>query len=368
VEVRLASKLGTPLQYLAGFYYLRTRPGAALTPQTATTNEGGTLVYDIQELPGSTIAGFGQVTYSLTPRFRMTGGLRVSNDKISESNSYTLDGAAGTASTFHQSQTSVQYKGGVEYDVAPRSLFYADVATGFKQGGISPTFPSIPFKPEHLTSFEAGLKNRFFDNRLQINLAAFYYLYRNYQFQVFETLQIGTQDATANFPVIGNAGKSHIGGAEAEVDYLPWRNGHLHGSLTYLDAKYGTVVLPNSPFANQGLYDLKGHQIQNAPHWAANVGFDQDFDVGPGKITASVNTHLTTGYYVTPEQYLPGARQGGFTRTDLFLRYVAPKDRWTIGGFLKNAEGKAQTTYVFPLYRRFVTAPRTFGLTAGVTF
>jgi len=366
VEVRLASNGGGPFKYLLGFYYLKTDGGAPLNAQTITTNNGDTGSFDQQILPGSTIAGFGQLTYALTDRLRLTGGLRVSRDKNAQEYEVVVAGTSTGVQTYSSSQSSTQYKLGMEYDVADRSMLYAHVATGFKQGGIAATVPPISFKPEHLTSFEVGIKNRFWDNRVQLNLAAFHYHYKNYQFSVFQELPVGTSGATANFPVIKNAGSTDIQGAEMELDAAPWALGRIKASLTWLDAKYGDAVLPNSPFVNQGDFQLDGLRIQNAPKWAANIGVEQGVDLMDGVLTFGVNTHLSTGYHVSPEQYLPGAYQKGYSRTDLSVRYE--RGPWSLGAVLRNVEDKAQTTYVFPAYRRFVTAPRTFMVTAGLNF
>ena len=366
VETRLISQGDSALKYILGLYYLRSDGGAPLGAQTITSVTGTTGSFNQAILPGRTIAGYGQLTYSLTPTLRITGGLRVSNDHNAQRYSVSF----GTVDTgevqFTTSQSSTQYKLGVEYDLAPQSLLYAHVATGFKQGGISATVPPIPFSPEHLTAFEIGAKNRFLDNRVQLNLAAFHYRYKDYQFQTFQTLDIGTTGQTGSFPVVGNAGPTNINGGEVELDALPWKLGHVRASLTALEAKDGSASLPHKPFVNQGEFQLAGKQIQNAPKWAGTFGIDQGFDLGAGILTAGVTTHLSTGYYTTPEQYMPGAWQGGYSRTDASLRYEAGK--WTVSAVVKNIENKAQTSYVFPAYRRFVTDPRTVVVSVGVEF
>jgi len=366
VETRLISQGSSALKYILGLYYLRSDGGAPLATQTITSDTGVTGSFDQAYLPGRTVAGFGQLTYSLTPALRLTGGLRVSNDHNAQQYSVSFGEVDTGAVKFTTSQSSTQYKVGVEYDLAPQSLLYAHVATGFKQGGISATVPPIPFSPEHLTAFEVGAKNRFLDSRVQLNLAAFHYRYKNYQFQTFQTLDIGTTGQTGSFPVVGNAGPTNINGGEVELDALPWKLGHVRATLTALDAKYGSAILPNNPFVNQGDYQLAGKQIQNAPKWAGTLGIDQGIDLGAGVLTAGVITHLSSGYFTTPEQYMPGAWQGGFSRTDASLRYEAGK--WSISAVVKNIENKAQTSYVFPAYRRFVTDPRTVVVSAGVEF
>ena len=64
-------------------------------------------------------------------------------------------------------------------------MTYAQVSTGYKGGGVSPRpyFPSqaIPYSPETLTAYEAGVKSQWLDRRLSLNLAGFINKYKDFQ-------------------------------------------------------------------------------------------------------------------------------------------------------------------------------------------
>ena len=369
-EARLASneKEGSKLSYLVGLYYLNSDGGSDALETSSISSSGQMLTAANTIVPSNTLAGFGQLTYSLTDKFRLTGGVRLSQDKNGQDYTLSIDGATGEKVEFTQDVTNFQYKLGLEYDLKEQSLLYGHVSTGFKQGGISPTYPPTPFEPEELFAIELGSKNRILNNKLLINLSIFNYKYKNYQFSSFQTLPVGNQDAMADFIVIGNASSSNIFGLELETEAILWKGGRLTASITTLDAVYGDAVLPNNPFVNQGDFNLKGRQIQNAPEWTGNIGFNQGFEIGPGAITFDIHTHLSTSYYTTPEQYLPGAYQDNYTRSGLSLGFIAKKQKWSVKAWLENLENKAQTTYVFPVYRRLVTSPRTFGVNAEFNF
>ena len=69
--------------------------------------------------------------------------------------------------------------------MTPSKLLYFTASTGFKSGGLN-NVPAaaasiVHYAPEFITEEEIGSKNRFFENRLQVNVAAFNYSYRNYQ-------------------------------------------------------------------------------------------------------------------------------------------------------------------------------------------
>ncbi len=62
------------------------------------------------------------------------------------------------------------------------------VSRGFKPGGSNlsqtPALVPVVFQPEHVTAYEVGSKNRFADDRVQLNLATYYYQYENLQLQL----------------------------------------------------------------------------------------------------------------------------------------------------------------------------------------
>jgi iron complex outermembrane receptor protein len=66
----------------------------------------------------------------------------------------------------------------------------------------------LTYKPEHVWAYEVGSKNRFAGGRVTLNTAAFFYDYRNMQYQ--EEDPIPYQGGVSNVP------KTHIWGAEAE--------------------------------------------------------------------------------------------------------------------------------------------------------
>jgi iron complex outermembrane recepter protein len=374
IEARLASKVDKKLKYLVGLYYLKSgpTPGYESISNTAASLLGDPISTNNIVKPNATVAVFAQTTYPLSKTVRLTTGLRFSTDKNAQAYSVVVDGKSAGSADFTQSVSKFQYKVGFEFDLAKNSMAYAHVATGFKQGGISPTIPVSVFDPETLTSYEIGTKNRFLNNKLQLNLSAFFYNYTGYQYSSFQTLPVGNlknkdgSAITSTFSVISNAGNTKIKGLEFDAEFIPWKNGNVTFSATLLDAKYGKALLPNSPFVNQGDFKLDGKVVQNSPKSVLNIGLTQDAYAGKGKLSFNINTKVSEGFYTTPEQYMPGAWQAAFHRTNANVNYSIKK--LTFGAFVNNLENAIQTTYVFPAYRKLVTSPRTFGLTAELRF
>src|SRR6201999_746272 len=103
-------------------------------------------------------AAYGQVTYSLLPDLRLTGGLRITEDsKGTEGGGYYYNNGApntlcnatnfifclvsGTAAertpnTADLKWKKLNYKVGIDYDLSDQNLLYATYGTGYKAGGI----------------------------------------------------------------------------------------------------------------------------------------------------------------------------------------------------------------------------------------
>jgi iron complex outermembrane recepter protein len=134
--------------------------------------------------------------------------------------------------------TKTTYRAGLDYQIADDNLLYASVSSGFRSGGFNsgqgPAALQPTFNPETVTAFEIGSKNRFLDNTLQINAAAFYNRYSGLQ----EQRQV-PQGATT-LSIIENSGKARAYGGELEMIWKPSRAFEIGGSVAYLNAKYTT--------------------------------------------------------------------------------------------------------------------------------
>jgi outer membrane receptor protein involved in Fe transport len=67
-------------------------------------------------------------------------------------------------------------------------MLYADFSTSYRAQGMT---ESEQPPPEKLKAYSLGAKNRFFNDRLQLNASAFYYDYENYPASVNVMAYIG---------------------------------------------------------------------------------------------------------------------------------------------------------------------------------
>lgn len=183
LEVRLASNGNNRLRYVLGgflfeedqnadnFFYQGRLSTTHFTPRLKTSSK----------------ALFGQLTFDVSDSFRLVGGARYTDERRSLLTRLATGAAPGPVEPplgapfpGQLNIDKVTWKAGVEWDAGPQSLIYANVSTGFKTGGFFVAAPpNNTFRPETLTAYTVGAKNRFLDNRLQLNLEAFYWDYRD---------------------------------------------------------------------------------------------------------------------------------------------------------------------------------------------
>jgi len=395
LELRLASPSSQPLQYVIGAYYLDTDMKARANGENAPRRN-----YSDQHtnLWGWTGAIFSQLSYGFTDAFRVTGGLRYTYEKKnSDSARYTLNNTVGPdpvipdlpvgapANLVRGSRdwNKVNWKTGVEFDAGPRNFLYANVGTGFKAGGFfyGPV-GSQTFEPERVTSYTIGSKNRFLDNKLQLNVEAFYSDYKDQQLSFVKLIGVSSTLVTEN------AGKSHSYGFELEGDLLATPTTRLGAQIQYLKAKYDsfsyqTLAAPPAtstckvtPGVPQVTVNCDEQPPLRAPMWTINGSIEQSIPLADGsKITAEVRGRYETEFQ-NDVSYVPETQGQPTARIDLSLSYVAPDDRWSIQGYVNNVTdvvtiASATMSNAYPNHQGVgvvLYAPRTFGVRGQVKF
>ncbi|GAB3283320.1 TonB-dependent receptor [Parahaliea aestuarii] len=116
---------------------------------------------------------------------------------------------------------------------------YAKISTGFKSGGFNGVAATnfafeTPFDPETMTTYELGLKSRLFEQRVQLNVSAFYNDYSDFQ--------AGRLGEDAISIVVVNAGDATMQGVELELLARPTRNLDLVLNYSFLDTDYDNFI------------------------------------------------------------------------------------------------------------------------------
>lgn len=373
LEARLSNDTTRLKWVLGGFLFDEKQanlPGKSVLIINQGINRQDTASLDLQT---RSYAAFGQATYSVTDRFRVTGGLRYTYERKKHVEQLINNGLpnqapppACVAGTFDPitpyaplfcrlvintdqrlSFKSVTFKAGAEFDVGPRSLLYGNISTGFKSGGFFSAPTPNTFRPEKLTSFEIGSKNRFFDNRLQLNLEGFYWKYRDHQ----ESF-IGPTSIPGFFTFLTtNAGKAESYGLDLDIVYRATPADDISFKTQYNKTKYNSFVLPyasgvfgppNTGCAvgpQNGLFqsiDCSGKPLVQAPKWSGTVAYSHTFDLGTaGTLVAGPDLQFASNSYLTPD-FLDLGRQKSYTLANFDLTYTSANRQFMISAYANN--------------------------------
>ncbi|SFK40029.1 iron complex outermembrane recepter protein [Caulobacter sp. UNC279MFTsu5.1] len=368
--------------------------------------------YIRSKLKTHSVAVFGQASWSLTDRLRATGGLRWTKDEkkqdsYAESRPFVGFTPAFTPIILTVPTTAVSdvtfkkatWKAGLDFDLAERSLLYASVATGYKSGVLFAASGQNWSQPEGLTAYTVGSKNRFLDNRLQLNVEGFYWDYKDQQIShLGAVLAASTPGGNIYAPLFKteNAGKATIYGAEAELLFQATANDLVSANLQYLHARYDelryqayspTGVAPavgcsatvtsltgTSPAARIYDVDCSGRPVVNAPKFVLNLGWEHTFPLANGaKVILGADTRLESARYLSVD-FLDAGHQGAYAMSNARLTYETAAGRWSFTGFVNNIENEVvfanslQSPAKAGVIYNQVRPPRTYGLRLSAKF
>lgn len=355
-EVRLASNdADDPLQWIAGFYYFWSDNFEDFGYSDSGYNDGPTEPFDhfIFLSHGNTktraYAPFGQIDYNLGKTsigipLTVTFGIRFSNDEKYGFNylDYELPdycGLCGGPFSGPFSKTWSQWTGkfGLAYQIDDDTMVYASASRGYIDGGNIIGLAHI-YNPESAWSYEVGLKSRFLDDRLQLNLAGYHEEIKG--LQVF--IQSSTQSGINNVD-----GKTQVNGLEAELTAVPVDNLRLNATLTLTHATYGQYITTNSRFGGPGpgcstmgppfLCNFKGNWLNQTPPYALNLGGEYNFDTPIGTITPRADIFFSGKVNFLPDNY-PTSTQKAYHQTNLHLTWLSRDGHYSLDGFINNLE------------------------------
>ena len=215
---------------------------------------------------------YGQGTWNLSETWRTVFGLRYTEDKVysSVTNYYGREGT----DVLEIKSDKVTGRLVVEHDINESTMLFGSFTKGFKPGGSNLTYGTeavvapivvLPiFNEEIVNAYEVGLKTDLADGRVRLNAAAFYYDYKNLQYQA-------TDPEVFNGGV-GNIPESEIFGAELEFSAFLSDSLILDARMAWLDTEITSdhLALDNvqSEAAGNALlgqgFDLFSDEIQIA--------------------------------------------------------------------------------------------------------
>ncbi len=200
---------------------------------------------------------FAQADKDLGASTRLSAGIRVERRAADYADSAGLRQAVSDTMTGGELGLTHDFPGGVSA--------YVSLARGYKAGGFNLGF--VPdgrrvFEPEALWSVEAGVRTRWLDETLAMDLTLF--RYRRDDQQVRTSFQLDPGDPASFVFFTDNAARGEARGLEAEFRWFAGDAWELYASAGLLDAGFRTFETPE--------VDLSGRDQAHAPGYTAAAG------------------------------------------------------------------------------------------------
>jgi iron complex outermembrane recepter protein len=223
----------------------------------------------------SSIAAYGQGTYKLTERLRLTAGIRFTHDEKEDDRTRpTFPGGLpiDPPTTKSASWNDASPRIGLDYQWTPNFMTYFSFAEGYKAGGFNGRADSIEdfnkYDPEKVRTYEFGLRSDLFERRVRFNATAFYNDYTDLQLEVNGTDTVN--GVPGPFAIVDNIPKARVTGGELELDVIPTTGLTLSSGLGLTYGKY--LQLPtDARFSGAQPITLES-QFVNTPKLSATVG------------------------------------------------------------------------------------------------
>ena len=247
------------IEYVVGYYSLKDN---AFTYNPQSFFGGGQAFGQNYSGNGDSTAIFGQFTWAIAEDWDLTvGGRSTEEDKTGFKQFVGVISASGKGSFDDTTSTFV-----ISHDYSENTNLYFKVAEGFKAGGFNesaanPFEAATPYAPETISSTELGLKGRYFDNRMTLNVAYFDNEHEDMQISYF------TADQAAASEVINNS--ADISGLEIETVTLINDSTKLMVNLSTLDSEF-----TGNKRAGDGLLL---EQLPYTPETTIYVSLEKDF-------------------------------------------------------------------------------------------
>src|SRR3984893_5723405 len=186
---------------------------------------------------------YGQATWSPLRPVDLTAGLRYTHDRKSGQRTEDTAPAAPIAEATRVAYSEVTPGFTISYHWTENLSTYARIQKGYKSGAPNFLAPvgrfNIAYGPEHLTSYEVGLKSTWIDNKLRVNATAFDTRYRDEQKAIQVAPYVFAYDAF-------NIGRQTIRGIELDAAAQVLSRIQLSASYAFLDARIEQLPAPAS--------------------------------------------------------------------------------------------------------------------------
>lgn len=374
----VGTALDERLDYSMGIYYMREE-GDAFNNTIASGNSG----INVATYKNEALAVYGQATYTLAERWKLTAGVRYTEEDREMSKArlsapylppMSLSAirrdpvlSAGVFPDADKSFSQMSPMASLSYNWSDDIMTYVKVSSGYQSGGfnirdVSPIDFVEGFDEETLVAYELGLKSTLAD-RYQLNAALWFSDYEDKRVNNFNPETLGN--------VVRNAGEVEIWGVELE--FLAQLTDNLYGGVNYghTDPKYVKYD------------DGRGNDLSNRSNFPqtprnsahAFLGYEQPVSMGVFKARLDWTYRDTIRFLVAqPELNSSGSLQLLNARVSLDDIAGYGNSRMRLSAWVKNITNEGYWDFGINLYNSFgfnvntYGEPRTFGVDVEFKF
>ncbi|MEZ5569077.1 MAG: TonB-dependent receptor [Halioglobus sp.] len=360
-ELRIASAPAAWGSYVAGLFYFdqdsdsgNITTTALLAPLLPPT----TRITDTR-VSSTNFAIFGELNYNLNEDWQLTLGARYTEDKLKYRTSAVgtdniVFGPEGQVNNT-LSESDISPKIALQWNVSEAAMTYISYVSGYK----GPAFDTSVvaggrvIAAETSDAFELGYKSTWLDNRLILNVSAFYAEYTDFQAQAL--VDEDPNDLLPESFLLVNAGEVSTQGVEIEFITRPLDNWTITGGLSYTDGSIDDYPAGNCSAGQKfrgecplGFQDLAGGQLPYTPEWKLNLSTDYRHALtsmpAELRLGADLRAQDDTLFEISQDQY---TRQDAYAILDVRAGIAGTDSGYQVTAFVKNVLDKNYATLIF---------------------
>lgn len=355
-ELQLRSPSTGPLEWMLGLYYYWGKGGYDPTYIDNRSTTSGVQTTN-------SYSAFGQATYTLTDSTKVTAGLRYTiEDQSMDWYQVSPAGAVTYDDVSKQEFDALTWRLVLAHEFSPQVNGYLSYNRGVHSGGFVSGSPGTPgYDPEYLDAYEIGFKTDLFDRRLQFNIAAFYYDYRDMHVKSLLTGSSLTQ----------NAASAELYGVDADLTFRASRNLSLFAGLGTVRSEFREFPAATaiSPTGVRSAIDAKGNEAPGAAPFTGSLGANLELPLAGGTFFATSTLSYNSGFYVGPDNRLEVPDYALLSGT---MGWRSENDRYEVRLWARNITDS--TYYIWRIEQATVRdaqaqgPPRTYGIELTAKF